>query len=267
MSNRQTLKSDDGSRKRRGGAMDALPGSLKWTATPRAIFTHGAQIGLDAESRLVVLAMWARKWFADSPISVTPATIAEETGLSEKTVRRRLDDLRERKLVRVAKRDPGSRGRIREWDLNPLWERLGSALDSSSARLEAADDSGQTVQWDGPADAPEGPSGQPMGQTDPHGSVPESNEGEGSGTTRNPEKEGKDESDHLLRSAQILRQKAEEPGTYPSQTIRLIAEARKLEKEARAEQGMAAMERLMGRPPTREAAIDSSATVILGPGS
>jgi hypothetical protein len=108
---------------------DLLPPSIasSYAPVPNALWDFGANLGLKANDRLVICAIWRHQALgrAFPPLDM----LAHETDLSESTVKRTVARLKRRDLLAVWDRGRSSAGRrlSNEYDLSPLWEALAAA--------------------------------------------------------------------------------------------------------------------------------------------
>lgn len=130
----------------------------KYTEVPTALWKHGGALGLDAETRLLVVVMWSFRYYAHSTIHATPSTLAERSGLAVKTVRRRIAALVEMGYLRVERKGTNKYAPVGNYNLDPLWIALAHAAREHRAL--------KLVQGGQAADQEGGPTDQQGGQRD-----------------------------------------------------------------------------------------------------
>ncbi len=107
----------------------------RWTELPAALWEHAADLDLGLADIGFVTALWSCKWYADSPIKPSMATLAERLGVSTDTVSRHVRRLEPRGLLAVERAGAGKRAPVKGYDLTPLWEALAAVVRERGARL------------------------------------------------------------------------------------------------------------------------------------
>jgi hypothetical protein len=112
-------------RRRRVSERLPTPLSRNYFPTPRALFEHGRDLGLDDTDRSVILALWLHAYDAASEIYPAQDRIASLAGCSRSTVTRRLGKLERAGLImRSERKRPRGRFDVTVYHLSPLWDRL-----------------------------------------------------------------------------------------------------------------------------------------------